>query len=61
MNIRIAIVDDQAQTRELLRQDLLVRVPDGASIACFDGGEAFLSGFTRGTTRSFFWISAWRA
>ena len=24
MNIRIAIVDDQAQTRELLRQDLLV-------------------------------------
>ena len=54
MNIRIAIVDDQAQTRELLRQDLLVRVPDGASIACFDGGEAFLSG-------SFFWISAWRA
>ena len=46
MNIRIAIVDDQAQTRELLRQDLLVRVPDGASIACFDGGEAFLSGFT---------------
>lgn len=48
MNIRIAIVDDQAQTRELLRQDLLVRVPDGASIACFDGGEAFLSGFTPG-------------
>ena len=48
MNIRIAIVDDQAQTRKLLRQDLLVRVPDGASIACFDGGEAFLSGFTPG-------------
>ena len=48
MNIRIAIVDDQAQTRELLRQDLLVRVPDGASVACFDGGEAFLSGFTPG-------------
>ena len=48
MNIRIAIVDDQAQTRELLRQDLLVRVPDGVSIACFDSGEAFLSGFTPG-------------
>ena len=48
MNIRIAIVDDQAQARELLRQDLLVRVPDGASVACFDGGEAFLSGFTPG-------------
>lgn len=48
MNIRIAIVDDQAQARELLRQDLLARVPDGASVACFDGGEAFLSGFTPG-------------
>ena len=32
MNIRIAIVDDQAQARELLRQDLLARVPDGASL-----------------------------
>jgi len=38
----------QVGQRELLRQDLLVRVPDGASIACFDGGEAFLSGFTPG-------------
>ena len=33
MNIRIAIVDDQAQTRELLRQDLLVRVLD----ICMEG------------------------
>ena len=46
--IHRGVGDDQAQTRELLRQDLLVRVPDGASIACFDGGEAFLSGFTPG-------------
>lgn len=46
--IHRGVGDDQAQTRELLRQDLLVRVTDGASIACFDGGEAFLSGFTPG-------------
>ena len=55
MNIRIAIVDDQAQTRELLRQDLLVRVPDGASIACFDGGGRLLQGvLPGGGARAFF-------
>ena len=48
MLIRIAIVDDQPQEREMLRQDLLVRVPAGTSIACFDSSEAFLSGFAPG-------------
>ena len=48
MLFRIAIVDDQPQERELLRQDLLVRVPAGTSIACFESSEAFLNGFTPG-------------
>ena len=48
MLIRIAIVDDQPEARELLRQDLLVRAPAGTSIACFDSSEAFLNGFTPG-------------
>ena len=48
MIIRIAIVDDQQQAREMLRQDLQVRVPAGTSIACFDSSEAFLNGFTPG-------------
>ena len=46
MLIRIAIVDDQPEARELLRQDLLVRAPAGTSIACFDSSESFLSGFS---------------
>ena len=48
MLIRIAIVDDQPEARELLRQDLLVRAPAGTSIACFDSSESFLSGFVPG-------------
>ena len=48
MLIRIAIVDDQPEARELLRQDLLVRAPAGTSIACFDNSESFLSGFVPG-------------
>ena len=48
MLIRIAIVDDQPEARELLRQDLLVRAPVGTSIACFDSSESFLSGFVPG-------------
>lgn len=51
MLIRIAIVDDQPEARELLRQDLLVRAPAGTSIACFDSSESFLSGFVPGTIR----------
>ena len=49
MLIRIAIVDDQPEARELLRQDLLVRVPAGTSIACFlTAASPFWSGFVPG-------------
>lgn len=35
MLIRIAIVDDQPEARELLRQDLLVRAPAGTKPRLF--------------------------
>ena len=41
MLIRIAIVDDQPEARELLRQDLLVRAPAGTSIACLTAASPF--------------------